>query len=63
MIYSSYQVQQATCLKSFLFLCTHPRKVFSAWAEVWVVPWPSTASIIAPGGRDLGDFLRFWAGW
>ena len=52
----SYQVQQTTCLKSFHFLCTYPHKVFSAWAEVWSIPWPSRAPIIAPGGRDLDDF-------
>ena len=34
-IYKSYQVQQTTYLKSFHFLCTYPRKVFSAWAAVW----------------------------
>ena len=56
MIYSSYQVQQITYLKSFHFLFTYPRKVFSAWTEVWTGAWPSTAPIMAPGGRDLGDF-------
>ena len=55
-IYSSYQVQQITYLKSFHFLFTYPRKVFSAWTEVWTGAWPSTAPIMAPGGRDLGDF-------
>ena len=55
-IYSSYQVQQTTCLKTFHFLCTYARKVFSAWAEVWSISWPSTEPIMAPGGRDLGDF-------
>ena len=24
--------------------------------EVWSISWPSTASITAPEGRDLGDF-------
>ena len=56
MIYSSYQVQQTTYLKSFHFLCTYPRKDSSAWTEVWSGAWPSTVSIMAPGGRDLGDF-------
>ena len=55
-IYSSYQVQGTTCLKSFHFLCTYPGKVFSAWTEVWTGTWPSSASIMASGGRDLGDF-------
>ena len=31
-------------------------KVFSAWTEVWTIPWSSRASITAPGDRDLGDF-------
>ena len=56
LIYIAYQVQPTTCLKSFHFLCTYPRKVFSALAEVWSIPWPSTTSIMAPGGRDLDDF-------
>ena len=55
-IYSSYQVKRTTYLKSFHFLCTHPRKDSSAWTEVWSISWPSTAPIMAPGGRDLGDF-------
>ena len=54
--YGSYQVKATTCLKSYIYLCTYPRKVFSAWAEVWSIPWPSTTSIMAPGGRDLDDF-------
>ena len=56
MIYSSYQVEQPTCVKSFLFLCTYPGKDSSAWTEVPTGTWPPTASIMAPGGRDLGDF-------
>ena len=56
MISTTRQVQPTSCLKLFCFLCTYPRKVFSAWAEVWVPTLPSTASIMAPGGRDLGDF-------
>ena len=31
-------------------------KVLSAWTEVWTGTWPSRASIMAPGGRDLDDF-------
>ena len=53
---SSYQVDATTCLKSFHFLCAYPRKVVSAWTEVWTGAWPSTASIMAPGGRKPGDF-------
>ena len=55
-IHSSYQVKTTTYLKSSLFLFTYARKVFSAWAEVWSGAWPSTASIMAPEDRDLGDF-------
>ena len=55
-IYRSDEVQQTTCLKSLHFLCAYPSKVFSAWTEVWSIPWPSTASTMSPGGRDLGDF-------
>ena len=62
-IYSSYQVLTTTCLKSFLFLCIYPDKVFSACAEVWSGTWPSTAPIMAPGGRDLGKFSRFLRFW
>ena len=56
MIYSSYQVNVSTCLKSFHFLFTYPGKVFSAWTEVWSIPWPSTASIMAPAGSFLAKF-------
>ena len=62
-ISSSYQVKTTTYLKSSLFLFPYPRKVFSAWTEVWIIPWPSTAPIMSPGGRDLGRFSSFWAGW
>ena len=55
-IYSSYHVQQTTCLKSFHFLWTYPRKDSSAWTEVWTGTWPPTASIMAPGVGDLGKF-------
>ena len=55
-ISSSYQVKTTTYLKSSLFLFPYPRKVFSAWTEVSSSAWPSAASIMAPGGRDLGDF-------
>ena len=37
-----------------LLPCT--RKVFSAWTEVWFGTWPSRASMMAPGCRDLDDF-------
>ncbi len=31
-------------------------KVLSAWTEVWTGTWPSRAKVLAPEGRDLGDF-------
>ena len=37
-------------------LGTYVNKVLSAWTEVWTGAWPSRASIMAPGGRDLDDF-------
>ena len=55
-MYGSYQVTTTTCLKPSHFLCIYPHKVFSACAEVRTGTWPSTVSIMAPGGRDLGDF-------
>ena len=54
--YCSYQGEPTAKLKSYRHLCTYPRKVVSAWTEDWSIPRPSTASITAPGGRDLGDF-------
>ena len=51
------------CNGPYIRLLPCASKVFSAWTEVWTGAWPSTASIMAPGGRDLGDFLSFWAGW
>ena len=50
-IYSSYQVQRTTCLKSSLFLCTYPRKVFSAWTEVPTV----SDSYLVPNGVYYGS--------
>ena len=32
------------------------KKAVSAWTEVWSNTWPSRASIMAPGVRDLGEF-------
>ena len=56
MIYSSYQAKATTEIKSYLYLYAYPSKVFSAWTEVWTIPWSSRAPITPPGGRDLGDF-------
>ena len=44
------------CNGPYVRLLPCPNKVLSAWTEVWTGTWPSTASIMAPGGRDLGDF-------
>ena len=38
-------------------------KVSEASTKVWTSTWPYRASIMAPGGRDLGRFSSFWAGW
>ena len=63
MICNSYQAQQTTCLESFHFLCTYPRKDFSAWAEVWSGTWPSMAPIMASRCYFLQIFRDFgWAG-
>ena len=43
--YSFYYVEATTKIKSYLHLCTYPRKVLSAWAEVWRIPWSSVAPI------------------
>ena len=39
-IYSSYQVESTTYLKSNLQLGIYAEKVFSAWTEVWSGTWP-----------------------
>ena len=44
------------CNGPYIRLLQYDNKVPSALAEVWIIPWPSTASIMAPEGRDLGDF-------
>ena len=45
-----------TKIKSYRHLCTHVKEDSSAWAEVWADTRCPTASIMAPGGSDLGDF-------
>ena len=60
MIYSSYQVQQTTCLKSFHFLSVYTKKGFSSGGTVWSATWASTASITTPGGRDLDRFFEIF---
>ena len=50
-IYSSYQVEATTKIKSYPYLSLYPRKVFSAWTEVLSIPWPSTVPITAFWGR------------
>ena len=67
MIYNPYQVKTDTILKLPLFLGSYPNKVRSAWTEVWTDTWPSTVSIMAPGGSRSGlifrDFLGSGRGW
>ena len=44
------------CNGPYIRLLPCANEGFSAWTEVWIIHWPLTAFIIAPGGRDLGDF-------
>ena len=37
-------------------LGTYVNKVLSTWTEVWSGSYRARASIMSPGGRDLGDF-------
>ena len=53
---SSCHVRPTTRVQSHRCLGMYPRKVSSAWTEVWSIPWPSTAPITAPGGRDMEHF-------
>ena len=50
-INSSYQVEATTKIKLYPYLGLYPRNVFSAWIEVWSIPWPSTVPITAFWGR------------
>ena len=59
MTYSSYQVTAIIRIKSYYYLGIYPEKASGAWAEVSTGPWFPTAPIMAPGGRDLGDFFGF----
>ena len=44
-------------------LVKYVNTVLSAWTEVWTISCPSRASIMAPEGRDQGDFSDSgWAG-
>ena len=54
-IYNSISIpnyRDGTSLK----LWVYTKNVSSAWPEVSLGTWPSTASITAPEGRYLGDF-------
>jgi len=51
------------CNESYCDLGMYVHKVPSAWTEVWSGTWPSRASIMAPGGRDLGRIFSFLADW
>ena len=57
MIHSSRHVSTHPEIKPFQHLTTCPNKDSSAWTEVSVGTCPSRASIVAPGGRNLGDCL------
>ena len=54
--YCSRLMRSFTKIKSYRHLCTHVKEDSSAWAEVWADTRCPTASIMAPGGSDLGDF-------
>ena len=56
MTYSSCQVKVTAKIFLHRRLCVQAEKVSSAWAKVWTATWPSGEGIMAPGGRDLGDF-------
>ena len=55
MIDSSYQVKTITFLKSYLYLCSYPKRGFSAGGTVWSGTYRARASIVPPGDHDLGD--------
>ena len=46
-IYSLYQVEATTWIKSYVDLGTYPRKVFSALTEVWTGTGSSRTNITA----------------
>ena len=56
MIYKSCQLKTPTGMKSYHHLWVYTEKESSAWDKVWSGTWPSKASIMAFGGRDLGRF-------
>ena len=55
-IYSSRHMERNPEVKSYRHLYGYTKKGFSAWTEVWSGAWPSTASIMAPGGRFGQNF-------
>ena len=55
-IYSSCQQQPATRIKPYSDVCIEVKKESSAWGKVWSGTWTSRASIMAPGGHDLGSY-------
>ena len=54
--YSYRRVCPNPNIEPYCRLCTYLGKDSSAWAEVWAGTWPSGEGIVAPGGRDLGNF-------
>ena len=60
-IYSSYQVDVLTWVKSYLYLCIYPKKGFSSGGTVWSGTYRARPSITVPEGRS-GRFLRFFGG-
>ena len=62
MIYSSYQVEAFTLVKSYLCLWANPKKGFSSGGTVWPGTCRARASNTVPDGRS-GRFLAFLAGW
>ena len=58
-IYNSISMSNY-CDRVYIHLGQYVNKVLSAWTEFGTCTWPSMASIMDPGGRNLDRFLRFW---
>ena len=56
MIYIAYQVQATTKIKPYSDVGISVKTESSAWGKVWSGTWTSRASIMAPGGHDLGSY-------
>ena len=55
-IYIAYQVQATTKIKPYSDVGISVKTESSAWGKVWSGTWTSRASIMAPGGHDLGSY-------